>query len=112
MRRGGVAGAGPRAEMRRGGLAGAGPRRRCAVGAFAGAARYCEPRGISPEMPVLRAARDLVGDAPRGPRKKKLGRFFIFLAPDPTAARLASSGYGWTGRKFRPVRRCLVVPYF
>lgn len=78
-------------EMRRGGVAGAGPRRRCAAGLELGLTGDV-PRGPLLELrgaasrggshrrcAVLRAAGDLAGDAPRGPRKKKLGRFIIFF---------------------------------
>ena len=78
-------------EMRRGGVAGAGPRRRCAAGLELGLTGDV-PRGPLLELrgaasrggshrrcAVLRAAGDLAGDAPRGPRKKKLGRFFILF---------------------------------
>ncbi|XBJ18172.1 hypothetical protein VPH35_009401 [Triticum aestivum] len=109
-------------EMRRGGVAGAGPRRRCAAGLELGLTGDV-PRGPLLELrgaasrggshrrcAVLRAAGDLAGDAPRARGRRSWGDFLFFLAPDPTAARLASSGYGWTGRKFQPVRRRLVVP--
>ncbi|XBI94439.1 hypothetical protein VPH35_031072 [Triticum aestivum] len=68
-----------------------------AAGDLTGDAPCCEPQGISPEM----------RHGARG--RRSWGDLLFFLAPDPTAARLASSGYGWTGRKFRPVRRRLVV---
>ena len=87
---------GASSEMRRGGLA--------------GAARCCEPRGISPEMRRAASRRGSRRRCATGPEEEEAGAIFYFFAPDPTAAQLASSGYGWTGRKFRPVRRRLAMP--
>ena len=66
-----------RAALRAWGVGGA--CRRCAAGALLGCA-------------VLRATGDLAGDAPGGPEEEEAGAIFIFLAPDPTAVRLASNG--------------------
>ena len=86
--------------MRRGGLAGAGPRQRCAAGPCWSCA-VLRAAGISPEMrraasrrgshrrcAMLRATWDLAEDAPRGPRKKKLGRFFFCSRSNRRVARI------------------------
>ncbi|XBI40491.1 hypothetical protein VPH35_125077 [Triticum aestivum] len=97
-------------EMRRGGVAGAGPRRRCAAGLELGLTGDV-PRGPLLELRGAASRRGSRRRCATGPEEEEAGAiFYFFLAPDPTAARLASSGYGWTGRKFRPVRRRLVVP--
>ena len=37
-----------------------------------------------------------------------MGESFFFFCPDPLTKRLASNGWGGTGRNFQPVRRRLV----
>ena len=42
--------------------------------------------------------------------EEDVGESYFFFGPDPLTKRLASNGWGGTGRNFRPVRRRLALP--